>query len=232
MNDNQKPDSPTLQHSSAPVLHSSLGRLLRILISLIGGTLRWRIEDQAGLLAHTPQAPMIFAFWHNRIFLMPYLFRKHWSTRQRDHVAVLVSTSKDGERLAQVLSRFNLICVRGSSSRHGKRALRELTHLVQEGYDVGITPDGPRGPKYRVQYGVIRLAQLTQAPIIPVSYLLSHKISFNSWDGFMVPLPFARATLRIGPPINVPRAAAERQHENIRLELEKILQTLSEGRSA
>jgi lysophospholipid acyltransferase (LPLAT)-like uncharacterized protein len=228
MNDNQKPDSPTLQHSSAPVLLLFLGRLLRILVSVIGSTLRWRIEDQAGLLAHTPQTPLIFAFWHNRIFLMPYLFRKHWSTRQRDRVAVLVSASKDGERLAQVLSRFNLICVRGSSSRRGKQALRELTHLVQEGYDVGITPDGPRGPRYRVQDGIIRLAQLTQAPIIPVSYLLAHKITFNSWDNFMVPLPFSRATLRIGHPITIPRDADEQQHENKRLELEKILQTLSD----
>jgi len=204
------------------------GWLLRILVSLIGSTLRWRIEDPSGLLANTPQSPMIFAFWHNRVFLMPYLFRKHWSTRQRDRVAVLVSASKDGERLARVLSHFNLICVRGSSSRRGKEALRELTHLVQEGYDAGITPDGPRGPKYCVQDGVIRLAQLTQAPIMPVSYLLAHKITFNSWDNFMVPLPFSRATLRIGHPIIVPRDADEQQHENKRLELEKILQTLSE----
>jgi hypothetical protein len=204
------------------------GWLLRILVSLIGSTLRWRVEDPSGLLAHTPPNPMIFAFWHNRIFLMPYLFRKHWRTRQRDRVAVLVSASKDGEKLARVLSRFNLICVRGSSSRRGSEALRELTHLVQAGYDAAITPDGPRGPKYRVQDGVIWLAQLTQAPIMPVSHSVSRKIAFNSWDNFMVPLPFARATLRIGPPITVPSNADGQQHENKRLELEKILQTLSE----
>jgi len=227
MKDDKKTGFPTPQYSITPVLHSLLGWLLRILVTLIGSTLRWRVEDPSGLLAHTPPQPMIFAFWHNRIFLMPYLFRKHWSVRQRDHVAVLVSASRDGDKLACVLSRFNLVCVRGSSSRRGKKALRELTHLVQEGYDAGITPDGPRGPKCRVQDGIIRLAQLTQAPIIPVSYLVAHKITFNSWDNFMVPLPFSRATLRIGHPITVPRDADEQQHENKRLELEKILQTLS-----
>jgi lysophospholipid acyltransferase (LPLAT)-like uncharacterized protein len=204
-----------------------IGWLLRILVSVIGSTLRWRIEDAGGLLANTPQRSCIFAFWHNRIFLMPYLFRKHWSTRQRNKVAVLVSASKDGEKLARVLEKFNLICVRGSSSRRGKEALRELTGLVDEGYDVGITPDGPRGPRYRVQEGVISLAQLTQAPIIPVSYLVSWKITVNSWDAFMIPLPFSTATLRIAPPLTVSREADEPMRENKRLELENVLKSLS-----
>lgn len=204
-----------------------IGWLLRILVSLIGSTLRWRVEDPSGLLAHTPQRSVIFAFWHNRIFLMPYLFRKYWSRRRRDRVAVLVSASKDGEKLARVLQRFQLICVRGSSSRRGKEALRQLTRLVEDGYDAGITPDGPRGPKYRVQDGVIRLAQLTQAPIIPVSYILARKITFNSWDNFMVPLPFSRATLRIGAPLCVAAGNDEQQREQKRQELEQTLWRLS-----
>jgi lysophospholipid acyltransferase (LPLAT)-like uncharacterized protein len=204
-----------------------MGWLLRILVSVIGSTLRWRIEDPSGLLEHTPQRSCIFAFWHNRIFLMPYLFRKHWRSRQRDRVAVLVSASRDGEKLARVLSKFDLICVRGSSSRRGKEALREMTNLVNDGYDAGITPDGPRGPKYCCQDGVISLAQITQAPIIPVSYDVSRKITVNSWDSFMVPLPFARATLRIGAPMTVPADASDEQHEQKRLELENVLKSLS-----
>ncbi len=203
------------------------GWLLRFLVTLIGSSLRWQIEDPSGLLANTPRQPMIIAFWHNRLLLLPYLFRKHWRARQRDKVAVLVSASKDGEKLARVLSRFNLICVRGSSSRRGKEALRELTRLVHDGYDAGITPDGPRGPKYRAQTGVIDLAQLTQAPIVPVSYVLTRKITFNSWDSFMVPLPFTRTTLRIAAPITIPRDADEQFRENKRLELETVLNSLS-----
>ena len=158
---------------------------------------------------------------------MPYLFRKHWHARQRDRVAVLVSASKDGEKLTRVLGKFNLICVRGSSSRRGKEALRELTHLVDEGYDAGITPDGPRGPKYHCHDGVISLAQLTQAPIIPVSYNLGRKITVKSWDGFMIPLPFTRATLRIGPMMTVPVDANDALREQKRLELENVLKSLS-----
>lgn len=205
-----------------------IGWLLRILVTVIGMTLRYRIEDHPDLLSSTPSGAVIFAFWHNRIFLMPYLFRKYWHARQHTRAAVLVSASKDGEKLARVLSKFNLVCVRGSTSRRGKEALRELTRLVQNGHDAGITPDGPRGPKYRVQSGVIDLAQLTQAPIIPVSYVVTRQITFKkAWDNFAIPLPFARCTVRIGNPITVPRDADAGESENKRLELERILQTLS-----
>jgi len=204
-----------------------IGWVLRVLVSMIGSTLRWRIEDPSGLLANTPQRSCIFAFWHNRIFLLPYLFRKHWHSRQRDRVAVLVSASRDGEKLARVLSKFDLICVRGSSSRRGKQALREMTALVNDGYDAGITPDGPRGPKYHCQDGVIALAQITQAPIIPVSWDVSRKIVVNSWDNFMVPLPFGRATVRIGAPMMIPGEASDEQFEQKRLELENVLKSLS-----
>jgi lysophospholipid acyltransferase (LPLAT)-like uncharacterized protein len=207
---------------------SALGWLLRRLVMLVGSTLRWRIEDPHGLLTNLPATPMIFAFWHNRIFLLPYLFRKHWNTRQRDRVAVLVSASRDGEKLARVLEKFDLLCVRGSSSRRGMEALRELTNLMADGYDVGITPDGPRGPKYRAHSGAVSLAQLAQVPIIPLSWQVSRQITFNSWDQFILPLPFARATVRIGAAITVPREADDAARENKRLELQAVLLALSE----
>jgi lysophospholipid acyltransferase (LPLAT)-like uncharacterized protein len=207
-----------------------IGWVLRMLVSGIGGTLRWRVEDPSGVLKDTPERSCIFAFWHNRIFLLPYLFRKHWHSRQRDRVAVLVSASKDGEFLTGVLEKFDLICVRGSSSRRGKQALREMTELVNLGYDAGITPDGPRGPKYVCQDGVISLAQLTQAPIIPVSWEVTRKVVVNSWDSFIVPLPFARATVRIGAPMMIPADASEELHEQKRVELEKVLKGMSEGK--
>lgn len=204
-----------------------IGWLLRIAVSLIGGTLRWQIDDPGGLLTHPPQRAVIFAFWHNRLFLLPFLFKKHWSTRQRDRVAVLVSASKDGEKLAQVLEKFDLICVRGSSSRRGSEAMRELTHLIEEGYDAGITPDGPRGPKYQVAPGVVSLAQLAGAPIVPVSYDVDWRITLKSWDAFMIPLPFSRATLHVARPLTVAVDAGDRGREDKRLELENVLKSLS-----
>ena len=207
-----------------------LGWILRVVVTAIGATLRWRIKDPSGLLARTPQEPLIFAFWHNRILMLPYLFKKHWSKRKRDKVAVLVSASADGEKLALVLEQFDLICVRGSSSRRGRQALVELMKLVKDGYDIGITPDGPRGPKYRVQEGVVSLAQVTQAAIMPVSWSVERKFIFRkAWDNFQVPMPFSRAVVRVGEPITVPREADAAERENKRLELERVLQTLCEN---
>ena len=217
----QPPQPSTLQEALLPWL-------VRLLVPLIGATLRMRIEDRGGLLADTPQRPLIFVFWHNRIFLMPYLFRKYWKPRNHARVAVLVSASRDGEKLARVLQRFKLRCVRGSSSRRGKEALRELTRLVEDGYDVGITPDGPRGPRYVLQPGAVNLAQLTGAPIIPVSYRLSRKITMKSWDAFMIPLPFARCTVRIGAACFVDREADDAAQEAKRLELQETLCALSD----
>jgi lysophospholipid acyltransferase (LPLAT)-like uncharacterized protein len=186
------------------------------------------MEDPHGVLAKPPEGACIFAFWHNRIFFLPYLFRKYWRPRQRKRVAVLVSASRDGEKLSRVLEKFDLVCVRGSSNRRGREALRELHRLVREGHDIGITPDGPRGPKYKVQDGVIGLAQLTGATIVPLSYLLDWKITARSWDSFMVPLPFGRCIVRLGQPMHIPREADETFRENKKLELESILKNLSQ----
>ena len=205
--------------------------LLWFLVYTMGSTLRWKVKDHSGLFNEIPRGPVIFVFWHNRILLMPYLFSKHWKIRSHQRTAVLVSASKDGEKLANVLKKFNLLCVRGSTSRGGKRALRELARLVTNGYDVGITPDGPRGPRYQVQHGAISLAQLTQAPIIPISYTLSKKITLNSWDHFMIPIPFGRCVLRIGHPIKVPRVATSDLQEQKRSDVENALQELSSNQT-
>lgn len=204
-----------------------MGWLVRILMTAVALTLRWRQEDPTGQFAARTPHSLLITFWHNRIFLLPHLYTHRWKSRRDRRVAVLISASSDGEHLARILTRYNMICVRGSSSRRGREALRQLTRLVHEGRDVGITPDGPRGPKYRVQPGVISLAQLTQSPIVPVSYVLSRKIVLKSWDGFMIPLPFARCAVHVGAPINVPRDADERMREDKRLELERVLESLS-----
>jgi lysophospholipid acyltransferase (LPLAT)-like uncharacterized protein len=206
-----------------------IGWLVRILISVVAVTLRWQQEDPTGQFSGPTPHPFLITFWHNRIFLLPHLTRHRWKSRRPRRIVALVSASTDGDKLASVLTRFNVICVRGSSSRRGREALRELTRLVLDGNDAAITPDGPRGPKYVVQPGVVSLAQLTQAPIVPVSYVLSRKIVINSWDNFMVPLPFARCTVRVGGPITVPRDADEAAREDKRLELESVLKFLSES---
>ena len=198
------------------------------LIRLVDATLRYRWHDDSGYNQGQTAAQAIYAIWHNRLILsMPGY---HGTARNRagsPGLAALVSASKDGALLAGILSRFNVQAVRGSSSRRGAQALLELTTWAERGFDLAITPDGPRGPCYHVQEGVISLAQVTGLPIIPVSCDLQWKLRLNSWDRFQIPLPFSRCDMRVGKPVVVPREADDAQREFLRQQLEKSLRELS-----
>ena len=128
-------------------------------------TLRFRIDDRAGIMADPPMRPVIWAFWHNRLFIIPYIF-EHFTTNRRG--AAMTSASKDGEMLAAILLRFGVQPIRGSSSRRGAIAWREMRRAADTGHHIGVTPDGPRGPRYHVNPGLILLAQKTRVPIMPV----------------------------------------------------------------
>jgi lysophospholipid acyltransferase (LPLAT)-like uncharacterized protein len=172
--------------------------------------------------------PAIYCFWHNRLVLCTEAYRRHAQQRRMGKgMAGLVSASKDGAFLAAILERFKVQPVRGSSSRRGPQALLELTSWAERGYDLAITPDGPRGPKYNVQQGAMSLAQLTGLPIVPFGFHAHSKIQLKSWDAFQIPLPFSRCDLRMGVPIRVPREATDAQREEIRLQLEQTLKNIS-----
>jgi lysophospholipid acyltransferase (LPLAT)-like uncharacterized protein len=105
--------------------------------------------------------------------------------------------------------------------------LLELTSWAERGYDLAITPDGPRGPRYVLQPGAMSLAQLTGLPIVPFGFHAHWKIQLKSWDAFQIPLPFSRCVLRMGAPVHVPREATDAQREEIRLQLERKLKDIS-----
>jgi lysophospholipid acyltransferase (LPLAT)-like uncharacterized protein len=187
--------------------------------------IRW---DDSGNPRDQINGPTIYCLWHNRLILCVAAYRQHARTRPMGKgMAGLVSASKDGAFLAAILERFKIQPVRGSSSRRGSRALLELTSWAEEGYDLAITPDGPRGPKYIVQPGAMSLAQLTGLPIVPFGFQAQRKIQLKSWDAFQIPLPFSRCVLRMGAPIRVAREATDEQREELRLQLEKTLKTIS-----
>ena len=191
---------------------------------ILMATFRVQWEDPSGRFAALPQAPVIFCIWHNRLGLSMFIFRKY----VRDHrpsrkLAALISASKDGAFLASILENFGVQPVRGSSSRRGPQALLELTTWVERGYDLAITPDGPRGPRYVVQEGVMALAQLTGTPIVPVSYHASSKIVLNSWDRFQIPSPFARCRITFGEAMYVPREATGSEREALRQQLQEAM---------
>jgi len=191
-------------------------------------TLRFQWDDRSGIFAALSGTPVIFCIWHNRLALSMLIFRKYVSKRVPSRcLAALISASKDGAFLAATLENFGVQPVRGSSSRRGPQALLELTTWVERGYDLAITPDGPRGPRYVVQEGVMALAQLTGAPIVPVVYHASSKITLKSWDRFQIPLPFARCTVNLGEPLRIPREASDSEREALRHQLQQAMMAMT-----
>jgi len=155
--------------------------------------------------------PVLLAVWHGRAL---YFLHRY----QHQRLTILVSHSKDGEFVSQVLQRFGVHVTRGSTSRGGAQGLMEIVRKVHSGYHAAFTPDGPRGPCYTVQPGIVAVAKTTGAAILPVTYSARWKKVFRSWDAFLMPLPFSRVVAFYGEPIYVPATASPtvfqaKQHE-------------------
>jgi lysophospholipid acyltransferase (LPLAT)-like uncharacterized protein len=213
----------------APKWHQRLASaLIYGLAHALASTLRFRLDDLSGYFSNVPQEKIIFAIWHNRLSLSLILYRHYVARRDRNrHLVAMVSASRDGGMLAAVLERFGVQPVRGSSSRRGPQALREMVSWGKRGHDLAITPDGPRGPCYIVQEGVISTAQLTGLPIVPVTYHLNWKIRAKSWDRFQIPLPFARCEITIGKALRVPRETDAAGREELRKQLEAEMRAIT-----
>lgn len=197
-------------------------------IQTLATTLRFTWHDSSGMFDGPALQPVIFAIWHNRLALSLILYRRYVLRRQPERrMAAMVSASRDGGLLARILEHFGVQPVRGSTSRRGPQALLELTTWAERGFDLAITPDGPRGPRYVVQEGVMALAQLTGQPIVPVSYHLRWKVCPRSWDQFQVPLPFSGCEVQLGKPVLVPREASDAEREQLRVRLEVTLKRIT-----
>lgn len=201
--------------------------LIATLIRLLSSTLRFRWDDQSGLIDNPGAAPVIFSTWHNRLALSMAFYQYVRRRRGSGSLAALISASRDGGLLSGVLERFNVQPVRGSSSRRGRQALLELTSWIERGYDVAITPDGPRGPCYAIQEGVLALAQVTGRPIVPASFHTRWRIRLKSWDRFQIPLPFALCHMKFGEPVRVPRDAGEKERAAAKRELEQAMRRIT-----
>jgi lysophospholipid acyltransferase (LPLAT)-like uncharacterized protein len=212
-----------------PVWHQRLvAWFITLSVRLVSATTRYQWGDGNAVLKNGPRQPAIFCIWHNRLALSLEVYRLYLCRIGREaQMAAMVSASKDGGLLARVLELNSVQPVRGSTSRRGRQALLELITWSERGYDLAITPDGPRGPCYVVQDGVISLSQISGLPIIPVSYHLTWKIHVKSWDRFQIPLPFGRCRVSIGEPLHVPREASEEEREKLRRELERRLESIT-----
>jgi len=175
-------------------------------VSALGMTLSVRV---IGMEALRPlwQAghPLIYGVWHARILMVPWLNARIRQRQAARRVTVLASRSRDGRLMAEFAQRFGLAVVRGSSSRGGLEALRDLMRALRAGDDVAMVPDGPRGPACRLQGGIVALAAATGAPIVPLGVAASPARRIGSWDRFMVPLPFGRCGVAFGGLVEVKR---------------------------
>jgi len=205
----------------------------RVLVAVAPGPARWVVRSLAVTLrireVGTEQvapfwergASLIYAVWHGRILMLPCLY----APAHRVHV--LASRSRDGELEARFLRRFGFEVVRGSTRRGGSAALRALVHALRRGREAAITPDGPLGPPYVVQPGIIALARLTGAPIIPLTFSAAPAWRLKSWDEFLIPKPFARGVVSFGPPLFVPRRCDRALQQALSKQLESTLRGLT-----
>jgi lysophospholipid acyltransferase (LPLAT)-like uncharacterized protein len=175
-------------------------------VRALGATLRLQVVGADALRPlWTARRPLVYAVWHGRILMMPWLNARLRATHGGRATRVLASRSRDGELVARYVARFGLGVVRGSTSRGGPAALRALAAAVRGGEDVTIVPDGPRGPRQELQPGIVALAAMSGAPIVPVAFAARPARRLATWDAFLVPAPFARAVLVFGAPMSVGR---------------------------
>jgi len=199
-------------------------------VSALGATLSVRA---AGVDALRPlwraRRPLIYAVWHGRILIVPWLNARLRRQEGARAVRVLASRSRDGQMMAEFARRFGLDVTRGSSSRGGLEALRELARAVRAGEDVAMVPDGPRGPARRLQGGIVALAATTGAPIVPVGVAARPARRLHSWDRFMIPIPFARCAVVFGGLVEVKR---HDDRDEARTRVERALEEATEAADA
>jgi lysophospholipid acyltransferase (LPLAT)-like uncharacterized protein len=189
------------------------------LIRLLSLTFRRELVGEVASLNGHPE-PLIFVLWHNQIFSAPFLWRKMFPKRE---VVVLTSASKDGAALAAAVKVFGVGAVHGSSSRRGAAAIVALRRAARNGKDLVFTPDGPRGPRYHLQPGVVKIAQTTGLRVVPLQIDYLSCWTLKTWDRFRIPKPFSKVRVTLHDAITVPRELDDVAFEKERLRLEKSL---------
>jgi lysophospholipid acyltransferase (LPLAT)-like uncharacterized protein len=197
----------------------TLPKLIYLLIRLLYATMRIRVVGgEIPKAYHDRGEGTINVFWHARLLMLPFAYIGVKSPY------ILISSHGDGEIIANVMKCFGFSLVRGSSSKRGTKALKEMVKLAREHHDLGITPDGPRGPAEVVKPGVPLLGRLTGRPVIPLAYSCSRAKRFDSWDRFMLPYPFSRGVIVWGEALNI---RAEEDDEAFRIRIEQALREVT-----
>jgi lysophospholipid acyltransferase (LPLAT)-like uncharacterized protein len=194
-----------------------------LVIKLIGGTIKFEVEGWENWEAASSNGCVpIYSFWHSRIFIGTYFFR-------RRGIVIMTSRSFDGEYIARFIQRFGYGAVRGSSTRGATGALIEMVRLLRAGHPTGLTLDGPKGPPHVAKMGAVLLAKKTGHPILPFTFTAKNFWEIkSSWDRTQIPRPFTRARVFIAAPIFVPPDTDGDALEAKRIELQNALDSLEE----
>ncbi len=201
-----------------PWVQEVIAYLLTLYLKLVYYTSRWTLEG-----FHHPEQfiqnnkPFIACFWHGRMAMIPFMWRWKYP------ITALVSLHADGQLVGRTFKHFGIDYTLGSTSKGGTRALKDIVQRLNSGEVIGLTPDGPRGPRCVASPGIIAMAKLTRTPIIPISYATSRFVELNTWDRFHVPLPFSKGVLIFGPPLPPPE---DKDWENYRFKVEEAITNL------
>ncbi|HTU92102.1 MAG TPA: lysophospholipid acyltransferase family protein [Gemmataceae bacterium] len=207
-----------------PLLIKAMGFAIGWLVRLWIGTLRYRYRPMGASL--DPNQPhfrgrYLYAFWHENILVPAY----HYGRRD---IHVLISEHADGQMIAEACRHLGFRVVRGSATRGGARAVRQMVRRSRSAH-LAITPDGPRGPRRRVQAGVVYLAALTGLPIVPFGIAFERAWRMSSWDRFAVPWPWSGAVCVTAEPIYVPPDIRKEQLEVYRQRVQEAMDAVSEA---
>ena len=163
----------------------------------------------------------ILCFWHGRLLMMPL----SWNKEKK--INVLISAHSDGQLLSKTVKYFNIETIIGSSSKGGSEAIRNIIKSLKSGISIGMTPDGPRGPRMKVNSAIIKIASLTGHKIVPLSYSVKKKFFLNSWDKFLVALPFGKGCFIWGKPIKIKKNISTNEDLKLSKRLENNLLKLT-----
>lgn len=212
------------------IKQSLIGWSGALLLRALRYSLRWRAQ---GLYPNPPkhwaeEEPVILAFWHSQQLLMPWVYIGLHRRRKKRYLYALASIHNDGRYAAAVMKSLGVGTIAGSSTRGGRKAFSEMVRAIRNGNHIGITPDGPKGPPEKVKSGVLKLASLTGAPIVPVALGADRKWVFRSWDELFLPKPGARALLLMGEKMFLPRELSKEELEKAAEDLAQKIQDLNQ----
>jgi lysophospholipid acyltransferase (LPLAT)-like uncharacterized protein len=203
MSKSQKLHQPSTQVSF--LSKKELGRKVALLlVPFIGSLLIRFLYFTNKKVFHAPETisgePHIFACWHGELLMLPYMYKFY---RKKPHAKVLISPHFDGALISRTIKYFGLDTLAGSSDKNPARVLIQAIKSIKEGYDIGITPDGPKGPRHEVADGIVVMAQKTKAKIILVEIKPTKYWQLKSWDKFTIPKPFGILNYYASQPIDI-----------------------------